>query len=237
MRSAVITGGGRGIGAAVARRLVAGGWHVVVLERDLDGPELPENPAITVVEGDAVVRADLDRACALAASRAPLRGLVANAGLNRPGPTATLARPAWDDVVEVNLTAAFEAPRAGYAACADSLSFVALSSIAGIVGSTGRAAYGAAKAGLGGLVRALAVEWGADGVRANAVCPGFTRTGSVDRPIAAGTMDGAESIARVPLGRMATPDEVADAVDSLLSDASSYVNGVMLPMDGGATVR
>jgi len=235
-----ITGGGRGIGAAIARAMLAAGYHVAVLEiAALDPAELEvgPHPELEVLIGDARDPQALDRlAAAAGAGPAGLVGFVANAGYNRPGPTDSLPRESWDEVIGINLSAAYEAARAAERHRGDQLSFVAISSFAGLMGLPGRVAYSAAKAGVTGLVRSLAVEWAGRGMRMNAVAPGFIATRIVAQAFAAGTMNSDAAIARTPLGRMGSPDDVAEAVRFLLSPASSYITGVVLPVDGGAAI-
>lgn len=242
-RSVVVTGGGRGIGAALTARLLACGWEVVILERDTKAMELV-NPSsdnvgrLRIVEGDATDRRSLDEACLAATSLAPLRGFVANAGYNRPGASATLSRDDWDEVLEINLSAVHEAAQSAFAHRDRSgLAIVALSSFAALRGLPGRAAYGAAKAGIGGLVRTLATEWGPLGVRVNAVAPGFVETRLVADAFANRTIDPAAVLERIPMGRMAVPSEIATVIAFLLSPDASYVSGVTLPVDGAAAAQ
>jgi len=237
-RRAVVTGGGRGIGAAIARQLLSHSWDVTVLERDMSAAELDlADQHLEIVEGDASVRADLDRACENSPGRAPLVGFVANAGFNLPGASHLLERSSWDSILEINLSAVFEGFRAAFDQRSGELRLIALSSFAGLVGLPGRAAYSAAKAGIGGLTRSLAVEWGRKGVRVNAICPGFVETQSVRSAFAGGTLDAATILDGVPLARTAKAEEIATVAAFLLSDESSYVTGVMLPVDGGASIQ
>lgn len=230
----VVTGGGRGIGAAVAGALSAD-HHVVVLDVDSAMLELTEHPNIQRLTGSVLETEDLDRACAAAvAGGGRLVGFVANAGYNRPGPSASLERQAWDEVVAINLGAVFESARAAQRHASGGLSIVAISSYAGYFGLAGRAAYSAAKAGVAGMIRSLAVEWADQGIRVNGVAPGFIATTLLQKAIDAGTMSPGAMLARTPLGRLGDPAEVAQVVRFLLTEASSYVTGTVIAVDGGA---
>jgi NAD(P)-dependent dehydrogenase (short-subunit alcohol dehydrogenase family) len=233
----VVTGGGRGIGAATATAL-APEYHVVVLDVDPRFAELPEHPNITRLVGSAASIEDLDKACKTAVDAGGrLAGFVANAGLNRPGRTATLDRSAWDEVIEVDLSGVFESARSAQRHGGDGLSIVAIASYAGLFGLPERAAYSAAKAGVTGMVRSLAVEWAAEGIRVNAVAPGFVATSLLKNSISAGTLAPDAMLQRTPLGRLCEPEEVAATVRFLVSTASSFITGAVIPVDGGAGVQ
>jgi NAD(P)-dependent dehydrogenase (short-subunit alcohol dehydrogenase family) len=212
--------------------------YVVVLDVDPAFAELPEHPRIERVVGSASSVDDLDRACQVAvAGGGSLVGFVANAGRNRPGPTATLDRSAWDDVIELDLSAVFESARAAHRHGGAGLSIVAIASYAALFGLPQRAAYSAAKAGVTGLVRALAVEWAGDGVRVNAIAPGFIATSLLTGSINAGTLAPDAMLERTPLRRLGEPSEVAATVRFLVSSESSYITGVVIPVDGGAAIQ
>jgi glucose 1-dehydrogenase len=164
-----------------------------------------------------------------------LDGLVSNAGINRPGPLAEYAVEDWDRVFAVNTRATWLLAKAAHAALrASGGAIVAVGSMSGTHVHAGLGAYAPSKAAVIMLARVLAQELGADGIRVNTVSPGMTRTGMTARvyqdPAVAAARD-----ALVPLGRVATPDDIAAAIAFLLSPAARYVNGHDLIVDGGVT--
>lgn len=230
----VVTGGGRGIGAAVVAAM-AEDHQVIALDIDDTMPELADHRNVRPMTGSVLDTADLDRACRAAVDAGGrLVGMVANAGYNRPGPSAELPRSRWDEVLDINLSAVFESARAAQRHASQGLSIVAISSYAGLFGLPARAAYSAAKAGNAGLVRSLAVEWADQDIRVNAVAPGFIGTPLLQGSIADGTLDPTAMLARTPMRRLGNPSEVAQVVRFLLTEASSYVTGCLIPVDGGA---
>lgn len=239
--AALITGGGTGIGAATARLLAAEGWLVGLVGRR------PEPLAAVAAEtggialpGDAADAEHLERAVAALAD-GELRGLVCCAGAGRSGTALEQTQEGFEGVLRTNLTAPFLAARA----CLPGLianrgAIVVVASLAGLRASPASVAYGPAKAGAIHLVRHLAVDHGPQGVRANAVCPGWVRTPMADAAVAdlAGDLDAAyrEATRYAPDRRPAEADEVARTIAWLLSDASSGVNGATITVDGGAHV-
>jgi NAD(P)-dependent dehydrogenase (short-subunit alcohol dehydrogenase family) len=173
----VVTGAARGIGAAIARRFAADGYAVVGVDLDGDrlGEVMAELPGAEAVVGDVTDEKVMAEACDLGADRG-LRAFVANAGVARPGRSADFPMQAWDQLLAVHLTAAFTGARAACQRMPDGGAIVMISSVNGHLGFGGRAAYCAAKAGVQGLVRSLAVEWAPQGVRVNAVSPGTIAT-------------------------------------------------------------
>jgi meso-butanediol dehydrogenase/(S,S)-butanediol dehydrogenase/diacetyl reductase len=246
-RCALVTGGGSGIGAAVARLLAAEGYAVVVAGRRLDPLE-----AVAAEIGGTAISADCgEPAGADSAVRAALDehgsldALVYCAGLSRPGTVTEQTPDGWDAVLRTNLTGAFLTARAALPQLEQQGgSMVAVSSLAGLRAGPASAAYCASKAGLNMLVQSIAVDYGPRGVRANAVCPGWIRTDMAD-----GSMDAlAESrgtdregayrlaTARMPTRRAGGVEEVSGLVSWLLSPAAGYVNGAVIPVDGGANL-
>jgi meso-butanediol dehydrogenase / (S,S)-butanediol dehydrogenase / diacetyl reductase len=246
-RVVLVTGGGTGIGAAVARQLSEAGDQVVVCGRR------PE-PLHAVAEqtGALAVVADVSEAAGVTtvvdetiAAFGRLDGLVLNHGIIRPGRVDELSIEDWYDTLRVNLTGPFMLVRAALAHLLQARgAVVSVASVAALRASDAMAAYSASKAGLLLLTQSLAVDHGPDGLRANAICPGWTATEMADMEMAElGESRGISAAgayrlatAMVPQRRAATADEVAGAVCWLLSDAASYVNGAVLPVDGGSCV-
>lgn len=234
----IVTGGTHGIGAATVELLANQGNKVVFTGRDKDAGAALERrlPTSTFVAGDVRNEAD----CAAVVARAlelgagVLSGLVNNAGTAGRKIFHETSQQEWDAMFEVNTRSAFffikhalPALQVGRGAV------VTVSSIAGKTGEQGLATYCASKAALLGLTQALALEYGSQ-VRFNAVCPGQIATRMMSGVIADARKAAALN-ARIPAGRLATPEEVAEAIGWLLSPASSYVNGTTLTIDGGET--
>jgi NAD(P)-dependent dehydrogenase (short-subunit alcohol dehydrogenase family) len=230
----VVTGAARGIGAAIARRFAEDGYAVVGV--DLDGDQLHEVmaglPGAEAVVGDVTDEKLMAEACERGAARG-LRAFVANAGVARPGPSMDYPIETWDELFAIHVTAAFTGARQACQRMPGGGAIVMISSVNGHLGFGGRAAYCAAKAGVQGLVRSLAVEWASRGVRVNAVSPGTIATEMQARFMATGYASPELFLSRVPMKRFGEPREIADAVHFLCSPRSSYITGVVLPVDGG----
>jgi len=254
---AIVTGAARGIGAATARRLVADGWNVVLVDRCADDPALSyslatpaELEAVAAELGAGVIThvADVRDADELASANAlaldrfgRVDAAVASAGVVAGGgPVWEMADAAWDAVIETDLRGVWNLARTVVPSLIEysdgNARFVAIASAAGLRGMPRLAAYNAAKHAVIGFVRGLAADLGELGVTANAVCPGST-----DTPILAASADiydlasPAEFAHHHVIGRILDPAEVAELVGWLCSPASSGVTGTALPVDGGMT--
>jgi NAD(P)-dependent dehydrogenase (short-subunit alcohol dehydrogenase family) len=247
-RWALVTGASRGIGAAIARRLAADGFGIIAVATSAAGcaPLQAELEArgsrIDVRACDLADRASLGTLLdALLVDHPAVDALVNCAGIVRVGRVADFHGADWDEVLEVNLRAAFELTRALEPALAAAAargpagagSVVNISSVMGRLATPGIISYVAAKGGLDHLTRGLAVELGAQGIRVNAVNPGFIRTDMFEtshpperqRALAAAH----------PLGRVGTPEEVAAVVSFLCSADAAFVSGAVIPVDGALT--
>ncbi|WP_439575168.1 SDR family NAD(P)-dependent oxidoreductase [Phreatobacter sp.] len=239
---ALVTGGGRGIGRAIAAALTGAGAHVTVLGRD--GARL--RAVVEAGEAAGHVVADVTDPEALHAAitfSGPLDILVNNAGAAETQPARRLDRRVFDRMVALNLTAVYDGIRLvlpGMVARGQGR-IVSVASTAGLIGYPYVAAYCAAKHGVVGLTRALAKETAASGVTINCVCPGFTETdlvaGSigtiVEKTGRAPETALAELTKSMPIGRLIRPQEVAAAVLWLVGDAAGAVTGIALPVAGG----
>ena len=225
----LITGGNRGIGLATAQSFRDAGEKVAVTYRSGEPPEGIFAVRCDVTEPAAVSQAfdEVEAACG------PVGVLVSNAGVTRDALLLRMSEEDFAAVLETNLTGAYRmarrAARSMVRARCGRLIFV--SSVVALHGSAGQCNYGAAKAALIGLSRSLARELGARGITANVVAPGFVETA-----MTAGFTEQrrAEVIAQVPAGRAAQPGEVASVIRFLASAEASYVNGAVIPVDGGA---
>ncbi|MDQ2583003.1 SDR family NAD(P)-dependent oxidoreductase [Saccharothrix yanglingensis] len=226
-RVAVVTGAAQGIGARVAAVLRADGYEVV-------GFDLRETPGGVV--GDVTSPDDVARVADRVGGRVDV--LVNNAGISGIAPFEDVPLEDWQRMLAVNLTGPFLLTQAlGRVMLArNSGSVVNIASVAGLRGVADRAAYNTTKHGLIGMTRTLAVEWGGRGVRVNAVCPGWVKTEMDVADQAGGHYSDQDITDHVPMGRFASPDDIAQAVSFLADPArSGFVNGVALPVDGGWT--
>jgi NAD(P)-dependent dehydrogenase (short-subunit alcohol dehydrogenase family) len=236
-RTYVVTGGGRGIGRAIVERLLneSGKGTVVAVERDAAALDWA-GPRVIPVVGDAADETVVERAANLAQATGALSGWVNNAAVFRDASVHTATTAEIRALIAANLDLAV-------VGCATAVRrFLGAGTSGAIVNITSHQArrpvpgslpYATAKAGIEGLTRALAVEYGRNGIRVNAVAPGSVATERYAEFVTAHPATEAEMARLHPLGRVATPEEIADAVAYLLSDAAAFVTGTTLPVDGG----
>jgi 3-oxoacyl-[acyl-carrier protein] reductase len=227
-RSVLVTGGNRGIGLAIARRLTAAGDSVTVTSRSGEPME-----DLAVVRCDVRDAASVDAAFgAVEADQGPVEVLVANAGLTRDQLLALMSEDDFGAVLDTNLTGAYRVAKRAVRGMMKMRRgrLIFISSVVGLYGSAGQANYAASKAGLVGLARSLARELGSRGITSNVVAPGF-----VDSDMTAGLPEARKTaiMAAVPLGRYASAEEVAGTVAFLAGQDAAYITGAVIPVDGG----
>ena len=247
-KTAFITGGGTGIGAAVARRVAAEGGHVALMGRRREPlAEVAEPLGGLAIAGDAADAASVRKA--LGATIEAFGGvdiLIANAGGHGVGPTVSMSDEVWAEATRLNLDTAFVCAREALPHLIESRgNIVILSSIAGLFAGPDAVGYVTMKHALIGLGRSLARDYGRKGVRTNTVCPGWVRTAMADEQMQvlvekfglASIEDAYALVTKdVPLGRPATAEEVSNLVCFLASEEAAMMNGAICTVDGGATV-
>jgi beta-ketoacyl ACP reductase len=227
-RSVLVTGGNRGIGLAIARAFAAQGDQVAVTFRGKPAPEDLFGVRCDVTDTEQVDAAFTE----IEAKQGPVEVLVANAGITDDTLLMRMSEEQFTKVLDANLTGAFRVAKRATRAMLKARwgRMVFISSVVGLAGSPGQINYAASKAGMIGVARSITRELGGRNITANVITPGFIATDMTD----AVTEDRKQAIlASVPAGRYGQPDEVAAAVTFLASDAAAYINGAVIPVDGG----
>jgi len=237
-KTVLVTGSSRGIGKAIALKLAQDGYGIVIHHRSSETAAEEMRTAIAAMDVDCrVLRFDIaDRAAAEAAITADIAahgayyGVVCNAGISRDGTFAALSGADWDEVLRTNLDGFYNVLNPVIMPMVRRRSpgrIVTLSSVSGLVGNRGQVNYSAAKAGIIGATKALAVELASRAITVNCVAPGPIRTEMLaDAPLE-------EMLKAVPMGRVGEPEEVASLVSYLLSDGAAYITRQVISVNGG----
>lgn len=227
-RTALVTGGNRGIGKAIAEKLISDGYRVAITSRDGSGPE-----------GALKVKADLNDPQSLDAAiqeieqeLGPIEVLVANAGITNDQLLLRMTDEDFESVIQTNLTGTFRVVKRSIRGMLKSKfgRIVMIGSVVGSIGSPGQVNYSASKSGLVGMARSITQELGGKNITANVVAPGFINT---DMTAALAEETKNEYKSRIPAGRFAEPEEVAATVGFLISNDAAYISGAIIPVDGG----
>jgi 3-oxoacyl-(acyl-carrier-protein) reductase len=225
---ALITGGNRGIGLAIAEKLKSDGYQVVITHRSGSAPAGIEGIVMDVTDSESVNAA----VSHVEAKFGKIDVLIANAGITKDGLVMRMSDADFNSVIDTNLNGAFRVARACTRGMMKQKSgrMIFIGSVVGMLGSAGQVNYAATKSGLIGMARSFARELGSRGITANVVAPGFVET---EMTAVLDETRKAEISAAVPLGRFCSAEEIAGVVAFLASDEASYISGAVIPVDGG----
>jgi 3-oxoacyl-(acyl-carrier-protein) reductase len=228
LKVALITGGNRGIGLAIANKFKDDGYQVVVTHRSGNSPTGFDGVIMDVTDSESVNSA----IASIEKKYGRIDVLVANAGITKDGLVMRMSDADFDSVIDTNLNGAFRVARACTRGMMKQKSgrMIFIGSVVGMLGSAGQVNYAATKSGLIGMARSFARELGSRGITANVVAPGFVDT---DMTAVLEENRKAEIVAAVPLGRFCTADEIAGVVAFLASPEAAYISGAVIPVDGG----
>ena len=236
-RVAVVTGGGRGIGLAIAKSLAEGGAAVAVV--DVDEDEAQNAAGSLPGDGHKGYQGDVTEGKSLGElfkavekDIGPISILVNNAGITRDNLLLRMSEEEWDQVLLVNLKGAFNATKAVARGMMKRRSgaIVNIASVIGLMGNAGQANYAASKAGMMGFTKSIAREFASRGIRCNAIAPGFIQTAMTEK-LNPDVVDGLK--AQIPMGTLGEPEDVARVVRFLVGPGSAYVTGQTIAVDGG----
>jgi len=243
-KTVLVTGGAAGIGAGICLRFAEAGYNVAVFDIDAEGAlrmaaNLAAHGEALALTGDVANEQQVMAAIEAAMAKfGYLDTLVNNAGIEVSGTVADLAADQWDRQIAVNLRGTYLMSKYAIAKMSNGGAIVNISSVHAFVSWAGCAAYDATKSGLIGLTRAMALDHGGQGIRVNAICPGYIDTPLMDRWLAT-LPDREETMGQLlavhPVGRIGTPRDVAEAALFLASEAASFISGTSLVVDGGMT--
>ncbi|RYG77814.1 SDR family oxidoreductase [Yimella sp. RIT 621] len=228
-RNVLVTGGNRGIGAAIAQAFLDAGDNVAITSRDGSGPE-----GAIAIAADVTDSASVDAAFGEAEEKlgGPVEIVVANAGITKDTLLMRMTDEEFDQVLDTNLAGAFRCARRASKGMLKLKRgrLIFISSVVGLYGAPGQANYASSKAGLVGLARSITRELGKRNITANVVAPGFIDT-DMTRSLPEAQQQ--QYLAAIPAGRFAQPDEVAEVVRFIASPEAGYISGAVIPVDGG----
>ena len=228
-RNVLVTGGNRGIGAAIAQAFLDAGDNVAITSRDGSGPE-----GAIAIAADVTDSASVDAAFGEAEEKlgGPVEIVVANAGITKDTLLMRMTDEEFDQVLDTNLAGAFRCARRASTGMLKLKRgrLIFISSVVGLYGAPGQANYASSKAGLVGLARSITRELGKRNITANVVAPGFIDT-DMTRSLPEAQQQ--QYLAAIPAGRFAQPDEVAEVVRFIASPEAGYISGAVIPVDGG----